>query len=81
MPLMIAGSSSCLYCLKVLSAAEEEKKEVSLRKSSLPSAAEGRRPLLLEEVARKALHQKETFSLPTTLEARNKATVANTFVF
>ena len=69
---MIAGSSSCLYCLKVLSAAEEEKKkEVSLRESSLASAAEGRRPLL-EEVARKAWHQKETFSLQQLLKPETK---------
>ena len=78
MPLMIAGSSSCLNCLKVLSR-EEEKKEVSLRKSSLASAAG--EELLVEEVAREGVASKRDFFSPTTLEARNKATVANTFVF
>ena len=36
---------------------------------------------LEEEVARKGFASKRDFFSPTTLEARNKATVANTFVF
>ena len=70
MPLMIAGSSSCLYCLKVLSR-EEEKKEVSLRKSSLASAAE-EGCCCWKMLQGKALHQKETFSLQQLLKPETK---------
>ena len=69
MPLMIAGSSSCLHCLKVLSR-EEEKKEVSLRKSSLASAAAERR--WKKKLQGRASHQKETFSLQQLLKPETK---------
>ena len=64
--LMIAGSSSRLHSLKVLSAKEEQK--VSLRKSCLAAAE------------RREASERDFFS-PTSLGARNKATVGNTFVF
>ena len=67
---MIAGSSSCLYCLKVLSR-EEEKKEVSLRKSSLASAAE-EGCWCWKMLQGKALHRKETFSLQQLLKPETK---------
>ena len=70
MPLMIAGSSSCLYCLKVLSR-EEEKKEVSLRKSSLASAAE-EGCCCWKMLQGKALHRNETFSLQQLLKPETK---------
>ena len=69
LPWLDAANDCSLYCLKMLSG-EEEKKEVSLRKSSLASAAAERR--WKKKLQGRASHQKETFSLQQLLKPETK---------